>query len=547
MSADSFDLLSHINEFILIVGKHTSTLMTTDRANKAFQCFCCIISYISEDRTIEDAVAAASTRTTLESVHLLAWYVAILFIEFGCDKDKQTVLLHGCTKLLRFVSVGSKFHLAFHESFTKRLLLLLQVGVGSSLQPFNGMTYLTGAAHLLNTIVQGCILQSIHADETVFQDLQILIKYAVAQPSYAVQISLLGIASRFIKAGISLTGEMILFDSSLVGTLVELPTTEMKSLIRYLINKASEGLQGDGSLSEDSTVTCSQLEKAVAGIRVFQLEQTLTCMVNGLIATKGWFNIEQAVISLVGISMQCRELKNHFGEDEIDDDEDRTPFNTDASWDHIVKIESEESTLGIKITINTMICVSPEPIKTWISNKDRCKENINGGKVTLSMEFTSLNLTDFNAIIELMVRLKPSNVPLISSSSTPPPPSSCKQSHKRSAKAAATSSAQATEDSSAGAAALSDVNDIKMSTGSISKTSKIGEATLKSRSGETGNLHEKESAFKSTTADQGRLKMGDGSDGVAIRILSRIAPGDDDKENIQRMFKNQMKKALQEA
>ena len=225
MSTDSFDLLSQINELVLIVGKCTSTLMTADKANEAFQCICGIISYISEGRVLENASAVSSIRTILESVPLLAWYVAILFIEFGCDKDRQTVLLHGCTKLLRFVTGGSKFHRAFHESFTKRLLLLLQIGVGNSLQPFNGMTYLTGAAHLLNTIVQGCILESIRDDETVFHDLQILIRYTVAQPSYAVQICLLGIASRFKKAGITLTDDMIFFDSPLVDEIVELPKT----------------------------------------------------------------------------------------------------------------------------------------------------------------------------------------------------------------------------------------------------------------------------------------------------------------------------------
>lgn len=73
-----------------------------------------------------------------------------------------------------------------------------------------------------------------------------------------------------------------------------------------------------------------------------------------------------------------------------------------------------------------------------------------------------------------------------------------------------------------------------MNTGSISKASIIGGALLKSRSGETA--HSKESTFRSNISDQGRLKMGDGSGGVAVRILSRIAPSDDDKENIQRMF-----------
>ena len=74
-----------------------------------------------------------------------------------------------------------------------------------------------------------------------------------------------------------------------------------------------------------------------------------------------------------------------------------------------------------------------------------------------------------------------------------------------------------------------------MNTGSISKASIIGRALLKTRSGETAHAKE-ESTFRSNISDQGRLKMGDGSDGVAIRILSRIAPSDDDKENIQRMF-----------
>jgi hypothetical protein len=133
MSQTTTDL---IIQFAFIIRNNMEVESNKKQAELAFVSLGLIINSLVGDFKTFDSPAYLASRKTIEQTPSLVLLMMILYNDFADEEDKQTMIIQHYLFILRFVTSESSFLNKFASIFLPHLLKILEIGVGTSANPF---------------------------------------------------------------------------------------------------------------------------------------------------------------------------------------------------------------------------------------------------------------------------------------------------------------------------------------------------------------------------------------------------------------------------
>ena len=249
------------------------------QAELAFVSLGLIINSLVGDFKTFDSPAYLASRNTIEQTPSLVLLMMILYNDFADEEDKQTMIIQHYLFILRFVTSESSFLNKFASIFLTHLLKILEIGVGTSANPFNWLARLSTTGLVLETSLHAKeVLNNCMNDKALYKRLLDLLQTLHMQPSNRLQRSLLSIAMDVVNANAATHDQLLstLFahnDERRYNNTILLDFLHLKGTKRLL--RLKDLLKGSTE-QRHRAVFCSYMNHLVYGIERQVLQSVLT-------------------------------------------------------------------------------------------------------------------------------------------------------------------------------------------------------------------------------------------------------------------------------